>query len=181
MGDTLTLATNRRIDRGTLRSAKAVGGWLAFAAGVVALCVLTAQAAPENASDNLTAAAASAEPAPAPQAASPAAAPSPADDEGGALLPRLREGTQLTDRLGRFKQESESLTFIDEEGRELGGLPNLGLERIIRALKGVEEPESVWWSVSGTVTEFSGRNYLLISRAVFKAATLPPAPESVGN
>jgi hypothetical protein len=111
------------------------------------------------------------------------ATPSDGSGEGpeDVQLPRLREGTQLTDRLGRFRQEGESVTFIDEEGRELGGLPNLGLERIIRALKGVEEPESVWWSVSGTVTEFSGRNYLLVSRAVYKAATLPPSPEQIGE
>jgi hypothetical protein len=92
---------------------------------------------------------------------------------------RMREGTQLKDRLGRFRQNGESLTFIDDDGRELGGLPNLNLERIIRMLKGVDEPDSVHWSVSGSVTEFGGRNYLLISRAVYKAATLPPPPDAV--
>jgi hypothetical protein len=46
-------------------------------------------------------------------------------------------------------------------------------------LKSVDEPESVKWSVSGTVTEFSGRNYLLVSRAVYKAAMLPPMPDAV--
>lgn len=92
---------------------------------------------------------------------------------------RLREGTNLKDRLGRFHQNGDSLTFIDEDGRELGGLPNLNLERIIRMLKTVDEPDSVKWSVSGSVTEFAGRNYLLISRAVYKAATLPPAPDAV--
>lgn len=92
---------------------------------------------------------------------------------------RLREGTHLKDRLGRFRQNGESLSFVDEDGRELGGLPNLNLERIIRMLKTVDEPESVWWSVSGAVTEFAGKNYLLISRAVYKAATLPPAPDSI--
>jgi hypothetical protein len=92
---------------------------------------------------------------------------------------RLREGTQLTDHVGYFRQNGESLTFVDKEGRELGGLPNLGLERIIRMLKSVEEPESVTWSVSGTITEFAGRNYLLISRAVYKAAALPPAPDAL--
>jgi hypothetical protein len=101
------------------------------------------------------------------------------ETEGGASLARLREGTQLTDRLGRFRQNGEALSFIDEGGRELGGLPNLSLERITNALKAVEEPESVWWSVSGTVTEFGDRNYLLVTRAVYKAAALPPAPESV--
>jgi hypothetical protein len=94
---------------------------------------------------------------------------------------RLREGTRLQDVAGRFRQNGELLTFIDPENREIAGLPNLNLERIIRMLKTVEEPESITWSVSGTVTEFSGRNYLLISRAVFKAATPPPAPESLAK
>lgn len=92
---------------------------------------------------------------------------------------RLREGTRLTDRMGHFRQNGDALTFVDEDGRELGGLPNLSLERIIRMLKAVEEPESVKWSVSGTVTEFSGRNFLLVSRAVYKAALLPPTPDAV--
>ena len=103
------------------------------------------------------------------------------DDAAASAALRLREGTQLTDHLGYFRQNGESLMFVDKDGRELGGLPNLGLERIIRMLKSVEEPESVMWSISGTITEFAGRNYLLINRAVFKAATLPPAPETIGE
>jgi hypothetical protein len=43
----------------------------------------------------------------------------------------------------------------------------------------VEEPESITWSVSGVVTEFGGRNHLLISRAVYKAAAPPPSPENL--
>src|SRR5688572_22677337 len=75
---------------------------------------------------------------------------------------RLREGTRLKDVAGRFRQSGDSLTFIDGETREITGLPNLNLERILRMLKTVEEPESITWSVSGTITEFSGHNYLLI-------------------
>ena len=94
---------------------------------------------------------------------------------------RLREGTQLRDVTGRFRQSGESLTFIDEDDREISGLPNLNMERILRMLKSVEEPESIAWSVSGTVTEFAGENYLLISRAVYKSAAPPPAPESLSK
>lgn len=92
---------------------------------------------------------------------------------------RLREGTRFTNRVGRFRMSGDSLTFIDEDNREIGGLPNLNLERIIRMLKSVDEPEMILWSVSGVVTEFSERNYLLISRAVYKAAAPPPAPETL--
>jgi hypothetical protein len=94
---------------------------------------------------------------------------------------RLREGTRLKDVTGRFRQSGDSLTFIDGENREITGLPNLNLERILRTLKTVEEPESITWSVSGSVTEFSGHNYLLISRAVYKAAAPPPAPETISQ
>lgn len=93
---------------------------------------------------------------------------------------RLREGSRLRDVAGHFRQSGDALTFIDGENREISGLPNLNLERIIRMLKAVDEPESIAWSVSGTITEFSGRNYLLISRAVYKAATPPPAPDRLG-
>jgi hypothetical protein len=92
---------------------------------------------------------------------------------------RLREGTKITNRLGRFRQSGDRATFVTENNIELGGLPNLNLERVVRMLKNVDEPESIWWSVSGQVTEFSGRNYLLIDRAVYKSATPPPTPEKV--
>lgn len=98
---------------------------------------------------------------------------------GEANALRMREGTQLTNQLGRFRAKSDMATFITSDGIELGGLPNLNLQRILRMLKSVEEPESVLWSVSGTVTEFGERNFLLISRATFKSTAPPPAPEAI--
>ena len=98
-----------------------------------------------------------------------------------ALKLRLREGTRLKDVVGRFRQAGDSLVFIDGENRELGGLPNLNLERVARMLQSVEEPESVTWSISGTVTEYSGQNHLLITRAVFRSAAPPPTPENVAE
>jgi hypothetical protein len=100
-------------------------------------------------------------------------------ENGENTTTRLREGSQIANVLGQFRQEGERFSFIDESGRTFGGLPNLSLERIANALKSVEEPESVWWSVSGTITEFNEGNYLLITRAVFKATALPPAPERI--
>jgi hypothetical protein len=102
-----------------------------------------------------------------------------ADEPAVSAALRLREGTQLADHLGYFRQNGESLTFVDKEGRQLGGLPNLGLERVGRMLKSVEEPESISWSVSGMVTEFGGRNYLLVTRAVYKSSAPPPVPDSL--
>ena len=98
-----------------------------------------------------------------------------------AMKLRLREGTHLKDVIGRFRQSGDSLVFVDAENRELGGLPNLNLERIARMLQSVEEPESVSWSISGTVTEYSGQNHLLITRAVFRSAAPPPSPENVAQ
>jgi hypothetical protein len=117
----------------------------------------------------------------APAAKDSTAAKTAAESEAERAKLRLREGTRLRDVTGRFRQNGDTLTFIDEQKREIGGLPNLNLERIIRMLKTVEEPESITWSVSGTITEFSGRNYLLINRAVYKAATPPPSPEALAK
>lgn len=94
---------------------------------------------------------------------------------------RIREGTVITDVAGYFRQDGDGATFVTDEDLELGGLPNLNLERVARTLKSADESESIRWSVSGTVTEFAGRNYLLISRAVYKATTPPPLPEELVN
>ena len=83
---------------------------------------------------------------------------------------RLREGTQVLDRLGSFQLEGSSATFVTNDGFSMGGLPNLSLERVVRTLKSMDQPNRVQWSVTGTVTEFSGQNYLLIQRAVYKSA-----------
>lgn len=123
----------------------------------------------------------SSETAPAAAPKSPVAANDHDDDGIDLSKIRLREGTQLRDVTGRFRQRGESLLFIDDKNREISGLPNLNMERILRMLKTVEEPESIAWSVSGTITEFAGENYLLISRAVYKSAAPPPAPENLSK
>ncbi|RIK87427.1 MAG: hypothetical protein DCC67_01800 [Planctomycetota bacterium] len=94
---------------------------------------------------------------------------------------KLREGSKLIDAVGRFRQSGDALVFIDSQNREITGLPNLNLERIARTLRSAEEPEAVVWSVSGAITEFGGRNYVLIKRAVHRSATAPPPPEVVGR
>jgi len=89
-----------------------------------------------------------------------------------------REGTKLINVVGRFENEGDSATFVTKEDGRFGGLPNLSLERIITTLKTVDDPSNVWWSINGTVTEFSGRNYVLVTRAVFKATSPPPPPQA---
>lgn len=118
---------------------------------------------------------------PSPLEPSPVQRSAETPDEIAVAALRIREGTHLEDVPGRFRQNGDSLTFIDAQNREIGGLPNLNLERVARTLRNVEEPESVAWNVSGVITEFGGRNYILISRAVYKSATPPPPPEILGQ
>lgn len=110
---------------------------------------------------------------PAPAAASPAA-PGPQgdeltrEDEAQRAGQRLREGAKLVDQLGSFQLTSDRATFttVDRQ-HKLEGLPNLNLERIVRTLR--DHPDQLVWSVSGTVTEYQGANYILITRAVLKS------------
>jgi hypothetical protein len=92
---------------------------------------------------------------------------------------RLREGTEISGQTGYFRQDGDGATFVTDDGFELGGLPNLNLERVARTLKTADETSTIRWRVSGTITEFSGRNYLLITRAVYKSAAPPPSPEQI--
>lgn len=80
---------------------------------------------------------------------------------------RLREGTRITEQSGRFQPAGDRLMFyLTESGQRLGTLENLNLERIATMVG--DSPEPLEWTVSGTVTEFQGVNYLLIERAVLK-------------
>jgi hypothetical protein len=92
---------------------------------------------------------------------------------------RFREGTEISGQTGYFRQDGDGATFVTDDGYELGGLPNLNLERVVRTLKTSDETSSIRWRVNGTITEFSGRNYLLITRAVYKSAAQPPSPEQI--
>jgi len=94
---------------------------------------------------------------------------------------RIREGTTIHDQAGYFRNDGDGATFVTDEHLELGGLPNLNLERVVRTLKTTDEAKSIRWSVSGMVTEFAGRNFLLISRAVYKSTPPPPVPEQLSN
>ncbi len=80
---------------------------------------------------------------------------------------RMREGTTLEVH-GSFKQTGDRIMFYSAgDNRRLGTLENLNLERIARMVS--ESPDPLEWTVSGTVTEFQGANYLLVTRAVLKS------------
>lgn len=85
---------------------------------------------------------------------------------------QLREGTRIVDQLGTFKVTGDRATFYANNGEyRLGGLPNLNLERIVRAIR--DNPDQLVWSASGFITEYQSANYLLITRAVLKARESP--------
>ena len=78
---------------------------------------------------------------------------------------RLREGTRLTDINGRFEVAGDRVSFAATELAEsLRVLENLALERIARIL--AENRASPEWTISGTVTEYNGANFLLLTKAV---------------
>ena len=81
---------------------------------------------------------------------------------------RLREGTELVDVPGSFKLTGDRATFYlaDGSGR-LDGLENQTLERVATVIG--EDPRPMEWLVTGSVTEFKGNNYILVTRAILKA------------
>jgi hypothetical protein len=80
---------------------------------------------------------------------------------------RLREGEEITDEAGYFSMTGDRVTFFTDGGtRRLVGLENLNLQRIIQEIEDGTGTSS--WVVSGTITEFRGGNYILVSRAMLK-------------
>lgn len=83
---------------------------------------------------------------------------------------RQREGTRLIDVTGRFEIAGDRVTFFPTAGRESYRLlENLSLERVAQVLS--ESRSRQEWTVSGTLTEFRGANYLLLTKAVIRAQT----------
>ena len=81
---------------------------------------------------------------------------------------RLRQGTTLRKVKGEFRLAGERVAFYpqDLDVREMTVLENLALERLTEL---VAENRRRFWLVDGIVTEFRGKNYLLVSRAVLTA------------
>jgi hypothetical protein len=96
---------------------------------------------------------------------SDAAKTAPAEGVSNAAAHRMREGSKLAAQLGVFEEERGRFAFHPEGSTDsLLVLENLALQRISRDL----ELGPRKWSVSGTVTEYMGLNYLLVERAVMK-------------
>ncbi len=90
---------------------------------------------------------------------------------------QLREGVVLDEQLGTFKTAGDRILFqLAGQGDELKVLENLALERIWKMLNDTRGRQ---WSVSGTVTEYRGGNYLLIDRVVLRSQSRLPVAETV--
>ncbi len=98
-------------------------------------------------------------------------APAASATRVGPKQPRIREGTTLVEQAGVFQTAGDRVTFLTSDGqRRFVVLENLQLERILRAVGESLTPPQ--WTVSATVTEFCGANYLFVDRAVLRA-TVP--------
>lgn len=76
-----------------------------------------------------------------------------------------REGTRIEQQPILFRTESDRLwATIGNSAKPILVLENLAAQRIYRANR--EDPEDCKWTVSGQFTEFEGRNFFLIERAV---------------
>jgi hypothetical protein len=84
----------------------------------------------------------------------------------------MREGTYIPDRIGRLTRSADGqtaeLTF-DADGKALKDppmiiLPNLKLMQMENAVAG--NARDLRFRVTGVVTEYKGRNYILLERAV---------------
>jgi len=81
---------------------------------------------------------------------------------------QIREGTEVVDRLGYFRATGDRMTFFSEDGKDrYVALENLSLERIAQAV--ADNPTQLQWSITGTVTEYRGSNFILIRRAILKS------------
>lgn len=98
-----------------------------------------------------------------PRPADAASLETPRGEQAGRM--RLREGTELTSLRGWFRMVEGRILFFPSEGdARYIGLENLNLERIAAEL--ASSPSQLEWSISGTITEFRGTNYVLVRRAI---------------
>ena len=77
----------------------------------------------------------------------------------------VREGTLMEARDGKFELNGVRVSFYPNDGQPpLRCLENLALQRI--AKQAVRIGRERLWTVNGVFTEFQGRNYLLVTRAI---------------
>ena len=90
---------------------------------------------------------------------------------------RLREGTKLIDVTGTFQAAgADSVSFLVNGNKEsYRVLQNLALQRVSFALE--DNRALRQWIISGTITEYRGTNFLLLTKAVIQL----PEGEAAGE
>ncbi len=77
----------------------------------------------------------------------------------------VREGTLMEALNGKFELNGDRVSFYPNNGQPpLRCLENLALQRIAKQAAGIGRERL--WTVNGVFTEFQGRNYLLVTRAI---------------
>lgn len=90
--------------------------------------------------------------------------PSPGGETSQPEGQLYREGQLIRGLQGTFHRTGDRFVFHSSDGRcRLVVLENLALERVDRALN--ETLDNPVWTITGTATEFRGRNYLLLQTA----------------
>jgi len=90
---------------------------------------------------------------------------------------RLREGTRLIDVPGTFQSVGvDNFSFLANGNKDsYRVLENLALQRVSKSLE--DNRALRQWVISGTITEYRGSNYLLITKAVIQL----PEGEAAAN
>jgi hypothetical protein len=91
---------------------------------------------------------------------------------GAPQLNLLREGTYIVDRTGRLTRSADGQTAelsFDSDGKALKDppmviLPNLKLMQMENAVQG--NSRDLKFRVTGMVTEYKGRNYIMLEKVV---------------
>ncbi len=87
---------------------------------------------------------------------------------------RIREGTRWQNERGIFTLVGDRVTFTPNSLRNQNFmvLENLNLERIVRTIeenRTVTDADTLEWNIDGTVTEFRGGNFVIVTRSVLVA------------
>jgi hypothetical protein len=87
---------------------------------------------------------------------------------------RIREGTRWQNERGVFTLVGDRVTFTPNSLRNQNFmvLENLNLERIVRTIeenRTVTDADTLEWNIDGTVTEFRGGNFVIVTRSVLVA------------
>lgn len=75
----------------------------------------------------------------------------------------LREGAKIVNQSVNCRATGERLVVeLPQSSQPLLALENLAAQRILKALQ--DDIGSERWSINGSITEFQGRNYILLDR-----------------